>query len=119
MNGPTPDILIQRLDRLERSARRLRIGGAVILAILALLTVLNLLLLVGTARSLVRIVGGGDSAQDDAGSEEGDVEEEVRARAFVLVDDDGNPRAVLAVRADGTPALAFSDQGGKVIWKAP
>ncbi len=43
----------------------------------------------------------------------------MRARAFVLVDDEGRPRAALAMRPDGTPALAFSTDDGRIIWKAP
>jgi len=47
------------------------------------------------------------------------VDEEVRAHAFVLVDDEGQPRAALAMRPDGTPALAFTGPDGNITWKAP
>jgi hypothetical protein len=43
---------------------------------------------------------------------------EVRAKAFVLVDDAGKPRAVLSVNAVG-PALDLFDAAGRPIWSAP
>ena len=56
---------------------------------------------------------------DEAPRPEAAVDDEVRAHAFVLVDDEGQPRAALAMRPDGTPALAFTGPDGNITWKAP
>lgn len=111
--------LTNRLDRLERANRRWKVVGSIVAATLATVTVLNLVLLVGTTRSLVRAITGTESAEQDAESEEAAVEEKIVAKRFILVDDDGTARAVLAIRPDGTPALAFSGKDGKIVWKAP
>lgn len=114
MSEPTLGILAQRLDRLERVHRRWKIIGSIVGALLALVTALNFVLLVGTARSLVRALSGADSEEEAEA-----VEDEVRARRFVLVDEAGAVRAMLAMRPDGSVALAFSDEKGNVVWKAP
>lgn len=115
MSEPTPDVLAQRLDRLERVHRRWKIIGSIVGALLALLTALNFVILVGTARSLVRALSGADSEEEETV----EAVEEVRARRFVLVDEGGAVRAMLAMRPDGSVALAFSDEKGNVVWKAP
>jgi hypothetical protein len=56
---------------------------------------------------------------DEAPGPEAAVEGEVRAHAFVLVDDEGQPRAALAMKPDGTPALAFTGADGHITWTAP
>jgi len=101
-----------RLDRIERGLRRWRIFGTVAWGGLAASVALVFLL-------AFRGPMEEDSAQDDSSDAETVVEEEVKARAFVLVDDEGRPRAALAMRPDGTPALAFSSEEGRITWKAP
>jgi len=104
--------LATRLERLERGIRRWRVLGGIAWAGLALGVALNLALLVR--------VPGALGIDDEADTDESQVaEDEVRARAFVLVDDEGRPRGAFGLRADGNPALAFSDAQGKIIWKAP
>jgi len=112
MDGPTLDGLTRRLDHLERGLRRWRALGSLAWLLLASGTVINLVLLFGPGQQ--------EEPQQQADADEEDtVEDKVQARSFVLVDEDGKPRALLGLRADGTPALAFSDAEGKVIWKAP
>lgn len=87
MNEPTLDALTQRLDRLERENRYLKISGiaaAVILAAGALL---------GAAAS--------------------SVPQELRAKKFVLTDDTGARRAVLETLENGASRLALYKKGGK------
>jgi hypothetical protein len=104
--------LAHRMERLERGIRRWRLLGGIAWAGLALGVALNLALL---ARG-----PGAITPDEEPDSDEPQVaEEEVRARAFVLVDDEGRPRGAFGLRADGNPALAFSDAQGKIIWKAP
>jgi hypothetical protein len=95
------DALRQGLDRVERRLRRWRI-----------------LAFIGWAL-LVRAISAQLAAQQEGASDTAEAEEEVLAKRFVLVDEDGRPRAALAIRPDGSPGLAFSDEAGKVIWKAP
>lgn len=109
---PTLITLIHRLDRLEKSLGRWRVLGSAAWILLAAGLAANVL--------LAREPQEPNKAQVEAEADEADaVEDRVQARSFVLVDDDGKPRALLGLRADGTPALAFSDSQGKVIWKAP
>jgi hypothetical protein len=111
LSSPEVEILMRRLDRLERGLRRWRILGGVTWTALAASIALMYVLAFhpiepdfGTAE---------DPGQDVA------VDDEVRAHAFVLVDDEGQPRAALAMRPDGTPALAFTGPDGSITWKAP
>lgn len=78
--------LSQRLDRLEREKRKLRVLGGVLLLGLACL------LLVGQAPSQDRMVA---------------------ANSFVLLGQDGKPRAELAFSSHGLPGVRFYDGGGK------
>ncbi len=77
--------LSQRLDRLEREKRKLRVLGGVLLLGLACL------LLVGQAPSQDRMVV---------------------ANSFVLLGQDGKPRAELAMSSSGYPGLRFYDAKG-------
>jgi hypothetical protein len=113
MDDQTVAALTQRLEALERRIRHWRrISGIAWIALAAALA-LNLLVLAPGLFSSGTPTADPDMADTDT------TEEEVRARAFVLVDDDGHPRALLGLRSDGTPALAFSDRDGKIVWKAP
>jgi hypothetical protein len=112
MSDSTVDILIERLDRLERGLRWWRILGVIGWAALAASVAFGYVLVFRPA--------GAPDGQDDAESDTQEfVEDEVKARAFVLVDEEGRPRAALGMRPDGTPALAFSTEDGHIVWKAP
>ena len=111
MSNPEVEILMRRLDRLERGLRRWRILGGVAWTALAASIALMYVL---TFHPLEP-----SSETDNAPGPEVAVDDEVRAHAFVLVDDEGQPRAALAMRPDGTPALAFTSPDGNITWKAP
>jgi hypothetical protein len=111
MSSPEMETLMRRLDRLERGLRRWRILGGVAWTALAVSIAFMYVLAFHPVEP--------DSETDEGPSPEASVEDEVRARAFVLVDDEGQPRAALAMRPDGTPALAFTDAEGRITWKAP
>ena len=109
---PTLSTLVRRLDHLERSLRRWRVLGSAAWILLAAGLTANFLLALEPLEP--------NEARAPAETDEGDaIVDKVQARSFVLVDDEGKPRALLGLRADGTPALAFSDSEGKVVWKAP
>ncbi len=114
MTEPALDTLTQRLDRLERGLRRWRVLASLAWLLLAVGIGVNL---AAVSRVSLRPPDSQDSTPD--AEEEPVAEDEVRAKSFVLVDDDDVPRAVLALRPDGAPALVFSDAAGKVLWKAP
>jgi len=78
----------ERLTRLERKNRRLTLA----------------VLLTGVAAALVVTVG---MARTEA------VPDAVRAHSFVLLDENGKVRAMLAVAKDG-PGLRLSDENGKL-----
>ena len=105
------EALAQRLDRMERGLRRWRIIGVIGWALLTASVAAGFLLVL---RLPVET-----ASEEETTDGEDVVEDEVRARAFVLVDEDGRPRAALAMRPDGTPALAFSNEEGRILWKAP
>ena len=86
MTTGTPDLLTQRLDRLERGLRWWKVWGSMSAVALAVLAVL------GASPAL---------STPDA----------VRARSFTLVDAAGNPRAVWLVDDDGAVTLMFFDKG--------
>ncbi len=102
---------MRRLDRLERGLRRWRIVGGVAWTALAASIALMYVLAFHPFEP--------DSEADEAPDREASIEDEVRAHAFILVDDEGLPRAALAMRPDGTPALAFTGPDGRITWKAP
>ena len=110
MSDHDVNALTERLDRLERGLRRWRVIGSVAWTALAASVALMYVL---AFHPIVDMEGGDESAQS------ANVEDEVRARAFILVDDEGSPRAALAIRPDGTPALAFTAEDGRITWKAP
>jgi hypothetical protein len=107
------DALIRRLDRIERGLRWWRVLAVIAWSALAS----------GVGLSLVFILslspGAPVADQEESDQSQDVVEDEVRARAFVLVDEDGRPRAALAMRPDGSAALAFSTPEGELVWKAP
>ena len=110
MSNPEVETLMRRLDRLERGLRRWRILGGVAWTALAASIALMYVLAFHPLEP--------NSETDEAPGPEAAVDDEVRAHAFVLVDDEGQPRAALAMRPDGTPALAFTGPDGNITWKA-
>jgi hypothetical protein len=90
------DDLAPRLDRLERENFRLRVGVMVVVLAAAALMVMGQAAPSGTA-SKVRATAN-----------------EVRARAFVLEDANGNVRGRLGVFASGSPSLSLRDHHGNV-----
>lgn len=113
MDDQSVAALAKRLEVLERRVRRWRLISGIAAVALTAALALNLLVLAPGFLSRSAPTVGPDMAETDI------AEDEVRARAFVLVDDEGHPRALLALRSDGTPALAFSDKDGRIVWKAP
>jgi hypothetical protein len=110
MSDSAVEALTQRLDRMERGLRRWRVLGVIGWAILA--ASLGFI-------AVVMFWVPPATDEDEDTDNEAVVEDEVRARTFVLVDEEDRPRAALAMRPDGTPALAFSTSDGRIIWKAP
>jgi hypothetical protein len=112
MTDPVVEALMERLDRMERGLRRWRVMGGIAWAALAASVALSVVL-------ALRVPVETERAEEATPEPEDVAEDEVRARAFVLVDEEGRPRAALAMRPDGTPALAFTAEDGRIIWKAP
>ncbi len=134
MSEPILNTLTQRLDRLERENRRLKIAGAILLLALAAVGAMGQVLpkavpkVVEAERFVVRDTKGkvlatlGTEASGLPALVLSDQNGKRRAGLFVLAD--GEPhlglfdqnekrRAVLAVLADGAPALFLADQNGK------
>ncbi len=111
MSEPILNTLTQRLDRLERENRRLKIAGAVLLLALAAVGVMGQVLpkavpkVVEAERFVLRDTRGRTRATLDA--------EGSGTLALSLYDQNGKIRASLAVEADGTPRLDLVDQNGK------
>jgi len=87
MNQAPLGTLVQRLDRLERHLRRWRVLG--IVAMIAL--------------GLVFLLGATSPKAAD----------EIRAKRFVLVDEDGRVRAMLHLAASRFAGLQLYDQSGR------
>jgi hypothetical protein len=90
MMESTGDAVRQRLMRLERSCRRWQVGGSMAFTLLA----------------LVALLGA-------AGKLDGEALDEVRARAFVLVDREGKPRMDLRVARNDSTHLVLLDREGQ------
>ena len=43
---------------------------------------------------------------------------EIRARSFVLVNEDGSPAGLFGFDRDGRPNVVLLDSAGKVVWSA-
>jgi hypothetical protein len=90
MRDATEEAVLRRLTRLERVCRRWQVVGSLALALLALV-------------ALPGAVGRPDS----------DEREELRARAFVLVDREGTPRMDLRVARNDSTHLVLLDREGQ------
>ena len=88
MTELTLNTLTQRLDRLERGNRRLKLAVAVLLISLAAVGVMGQV----SPKAAPKVI---------------------EAERFVLRDTSGKPRATLVVAADGTSGLSLYDQNGK------
>ena len=84
----------ERLESLERKYRRLLFAGGGLAALLV----------------VVLLLGAMVAVQN--------VKDEVRAREFVLVDENQKPRAALRLSEDGRPSLNLLDKNGNRIWYA-
>ena len=91
MTEPSDDAVLQRLGRLERTARRWKLVGVGVLV----------------ALSLVVLVGA--SARKDL-----TVADEVVTRQFILVGRTPTPRASITIGKEGGPSLLLLDQQGQV-----
>jgi phosphatidylglycerophosphatase A len=114
MADPELEGLVRRLDRIERGLRLWRVLAVIAWSALATGVGVSLILMLSLSANTVA-----SDEEDESDDSQQVVEDEVRARAFVLVDDDGRPRAALAMRPDGSAALAFSTPDGQLVWKAP
>jgi hypothetical protein len=141
MTEPILDTLTQRLDRLERTCRRLKAMTAVVL-----LGVAATVLMGQTAphrpprtleaeefvlrdnRGQVRAALG--TTKNPSATVLRIDNENGNPRARLIVSSDGTSslelmdsgdriRVVLGVRDNGSPRLWLGDEGGKIIWRAP
>jgi len=86
MTDPTLDVLTQRLDRLERELRRWKVLGGATVVVLGF------------------VLGLGPTSAKPP--------DEVRAKRFILVGQDGKDRAILGSSLDGWPFLSlFGEEG--------
>ncbi|MFQ5961978.1 MAG: hypothetical protein ACE5MG_11340 [Candidatus Methylomirabilales bacterium] len=136
MHEKTEEALVRRVDLVERENRRLRRAGAAALAALAAVVLTGhvftaervveaerfvLLDPSGETRAVLAVAKGGSGLYlyDKKGKMRaglvGGVADET---GLSLYDVEGKGRARLALKADGSPALAFADKDEKTIWSA-
>jgi hypothetical protein len=84
------DVIVRRLEQLERASRRWKAVATLAVATLG----------------LALLIGAGKNGETSVPSE-------IQARAFVLVDRDGTPLARLGLLPHGAWGLGFYDQGKK------
>src|SRR5439155_5002260 len=101
MNGEALACLAERLDRLERAHRRLKLASSA--------TVLLLLSAIGLGAAAPRSPQPIPEASPMGSAVDG-----VRAKRFVLVEDTGKVRAVLGAATRGAVSLELLDNDGKV-----
>ncbi len=110
MTEPTLDTLTQRLDRLERENRRLKVAGAILLLALAAVGAMGQM----TPRAVPKVVEAERFVlRDTKGNILAIMGTEASGTSLSLYDQKGKPRAWLGVTADGAPVLALFDQNGK------
>jgi hypothetical protein len=90
MTESTHEAMLHRLAHVERGMRRWQVLGSLALALLALVVLLGAV-----------------------GRPDGEVFEELRARAFVLVDREGKPRMDLRVARNDSTHLVLLDREGQ------
>ncbi len=117
MSEPILNTLTQRLDRLERENRRLKLVGAILLVALAAVGAMGQVLpkavpkVVEAEQFIVRDTKGKIRASLDVVS---------GVPGLDLLDQNEKTRARLAVAAgDGAPNLDLFDRDGQAIWEAP
>lgn len=103
--------LAQRLDRVERENRRLKRGGAVVLAVVAAVVLMGQ----ATGDKVAKVLEAESFVvRDSKGALRAILgvweDDEVR---LLLPDRNGKSRAILAVKPDGSPYLGLYDKDGK------
>jgi hypothetical protein len=110
MNEPTLNTLTQRLDRLERDNRRLKIAGAILLLALAAVGAMGQVL----PKAVPKVVEAERFVlRDTKGKILATLIEALGTPALVLFDQNGKARAGLTVLPDGRPGLSLYDQNEK------
>jgi hypothetical protein len=100
--------LMQRIDKLERGNRRLRLAGLLVLVMssalgmMAQTAIRSTPKVVEAERFVVRDTNGAPRGVWDSS-----------AGGVGLYDDGGKPRAMLVLGPDGTPRVTLADQSGK------
>jgi len=109
MSEPTLDRLTQRLDRLERENRRLKVTGAVLVLALAAGGVMG-----QVPKAVPRVVEAERFVlRDTKGKVLATLGTEASTPSLALFDQNGKTRAVLMVLANGAAGLFVDDQNGK------
>jgi len=107
MNEPTMDTLKQRIDRLEREARRWRVLA------FGLLAVWSLVILLGATRGVPdELKARRFVVVDETGTTRGSFSASGKVASLVLTGNTGRRRITLAVLGRGAPLLMFSDSSG-------
>ncbi|MFQ5881799.1 MAG: hypothetical protein ACE5I9_04930 [Candidatus Methylomirabilales bacterium] len=140
MDDSKMEILVRRLDRVERENRRWKRVGTFVLAAIAAValtgqaTPRNVAKEVEAEKFLLRDTSGKTRAVLAMGADESvglslsDKDGTARiwlslgaggSPVLALFDKTARPRATVRVWPDGLPHLALTDKDGKVIWKAP
>ncbi len=110
MNEPTLDTLTQRLDRLERENRRLKLAGVILLLALAAVGAMGQMI----PRAVPKVVEAERFVlRDTRGKILATLGTEASGTSLSVYDQNGKPRAGLSVIADGAPVLVLFDQNGK------
>lgn len=109
MNERTMEILIERLERLERQNTRFKRTGILALFVISAFALLGQSLPINQEVRAQKF-----SLRDARGKSRAMLYSPPDGQVFlVLSDKDGEPRVTLAVAADGTPALGLADKGDK------
>lgn len=93
MNEPTMETLARRLEKVERENRQWK---AICTSVIAVLALAFLLVFTGVGQTKVR------------------VEDEVRAKRFVLVNKNNEDTAELASYVDGSPWFSLNNEGAEI-----
>ena len=129
------ETLVRRLENVERENRRLKRLGALVLALVASVMLMGHVFTdrVVEAERFVLVDSGGETravlavAKGGSGLYLYDANETIRAglvggvadeTGLRLYDTQGNGRAMLTLKTDDSPALAFADKDEKVVWSA-
>ncbi len=106
MNDSTLDTLTQRLDRLERENRRLKVAGTIVFLVLVAVGAMGQVL----PKAVPKVVEAERFVLRDA---RGKMLATLGTDGLVLADQNGKFRAALGVGTDGSASLIFDDQNEK------